>query len=261
MNKNKLWILLPLLFILILLLIIYRPKSALNQEETETPEVIDIDLTNGDIDFQFTNHAAGWKPINGERTWSVEDDFYQSTGIEGKYTSSKIEARYNEITYTIRLRRGGSDNQSQGIYFFGQAYPISSLGEWHDGYTFDITNNGYFIIGMYVDGEWTALSEWTPSPEITGWWNILKVTSNGSTSFTQFFINGKRVAHGTLTSFKGGLVGIGFYCESSSKLFIDYANVKTTAPESSEQSNDTGGILIDETSPIDIGDWSRAQSP
>jgi hypothetical protein len=227
-----------------------------------TPEATaTFDPLTDKIDEYFAEDAAGWKPVNGESTWVVEDNYYQSSGLEGKFTSARSETRYDEITYIVRLKRGGSEEHSQGIYFFGNAYPTSPLGEWNSGITFDITNNGYFIIGMYSDGNWVALTEWTECPAITGWWNTLKVTSHGSTGFTQFYINNERVAYGTLTAYDSGLVGVGFYCESSSQLFVDYALVNKWAPYYDDQSKDTGGILIDEESPIDLGDWDRTQIP
>ncbi len=261
MKTKKLWILFSLLFVLIILLIIFSPESTFIFNRVETEEESEDEIISGDFNSQFTEDAAGWNPVNGKNTWSVENDFYQSAGLEGTFTSSKSDSRYSELTFIVRLRRGGSNIHSQGIIFSGSAFPISSLGEWNRGYTFDVTNNGYFIIGMYAEGKWTALTDWTFSPELTGWWNILKITSHGPSGFTQFFINGKRVAYGNLTTFDSGLVGFGFYCESSSQLYVDYAMVNTWAPQGDEDTLPVDGILVDDTTPVDSDDIDRTTSP
>jgi serine protease len=195
---------------------------------------------------QFTKNAAGWKPLNG--SWSITaNGFYHTPGLANKYVSSMRTNNYPTLTYTVRMGRTGCSTCVNMIYFRGAPGTLTSLGVWNNGYGFGYSNSGYFIIWKQSGGATTRLVDWTASPAITGTWNTLKVTANGT--FLQFFINNTLVASGPDSSFSTGKVGIGFRRDASAgnHFYVDWATLKTTAPAGDEGSGVfEEGILINE---------------
>ena len=199
---------------------------------------------------QFSSNASGWAPVNG--SWSVASGSYQTTGVNGSFASSRYNAYYSTYTYQVRLYRSGDIYSSYGILFNGTPTPLGTTGRWNKGYGFYITKNGSYTIGSYSGGAWTSLVDWTYSSAISSGWNILKVTYNSLNSYTQFFINGTRVAYGYLYSYKSGVVGVAMYqSDSASRLYVDYAVLSTSAP-SAMVSDSESGIVIDENQPINV---------
>jgi Zn-dependent metalloprotease len=201
---------------------------------------------------QFTSNATGWAPLNG--AWSVAGGYYKSPGIAGKNVSSAHTGNYATLTYTVRMKRTGCVGCANVIYFRGTPKPVTSGGDWYKGLRLTVSNNGWFHVGYMWNGVFTFLVPWTKSSAVTGGLNTLKVTMSGA--YVQCYVNGTRVAYGTITGFSStGQVGVDYYRDSSAgTLYVDYATLTTSAPASSAA---TEGINLDTLGPINqatVGD-------
>jgi subtilisin family serine protease len=196
---------------------------------------------------QFTSDAAGWTPQKG--SWSLGNGFYLSPGLVDSNVSSAHINNYPTLTYEVKMMRTGGYYYANYIHFRGSPAPLASDGDWNNGYRFTVSNDGYFQIGYNQNGNWYWILPWTSTPLVTSGWNTLKVTMSGT--YTQFFINGTRIAYGNLTIFSTGQVGVGYYRDISSTdnmLYVDYATLAMTAPASSLSAE---GINLDTLGPVD----------
>ena len=193
------------------------------------------------FDSEFTSNASGWSPLKA--SWSLGSGYYQTLGVSGAVASSIHTSTYSTITYQVRFRRTGCSSCASIIYFRGNPSPLDSYGTWYNGYRLSVSNDGEFNVGYYKNGVWYFLVPWTTSSAVTSSWNTLKVTMNGN--FIQLFINGTRVAWGTVNVFSSGRVGIAVFNDSSTgnHLYVDWAKLSLTAPT---------GDATDPTSP-DLG--------
>ncbi|MEX2143112.1 MAG: M4 family metallopeptidase [Anaerolineales bacterium] len=179
----------------------------------------------------FTSNAAGWAKVSG--AWALKGGSYTSNGLPYKWASIVHSNNYPTLTYSVKMKRTGSEySLANAVWFRGKATPLDSANHWHNGYYFAYSNTGHFLIGYYKSGSFYALLPWTYSSRISqNGWNTLKVTANGS--YVQFFINGTRVAYGTVSVFSTGQVGLGFYRNSpAGSLAVDWATLAMTAPKS-----------------------------
>jgi hypothetical protein len=203
---------------------------------------------------QFTSNASGWTPVNG--SWSVGSGTYQTLGLSGYNVSSAHSSNYSTLTYQVKMHRdGGCLTCANYLYIRGTPNPITAHPTygWYKGYRFQYSNDGKFSIYRYDSGVAKSLVYWTDSSSVTSGWNTLKVTINVTNGFCQYFVNGTRVAYGTLSTYTTGQVGFGFYRDTSSgnHLYVDWATLVTTAPTSivsgeGVQINDSG-INLDES--------------
>ena len=137
--------------------------------------------------------------------------------------------------------------------FNGVPAPLGSGDRWHSGYAIYLDYGKTFSIFRYDNGVPYTLVTWTSSSAITTGWNTVKVTYNSSTGYLQAFINGTKVATGTLNTYKSGQVGLITYIASGETLTfsVDYAKLSLTAPvvlsaaDSSGPASD-GSITFDE---------------
>lgn len=209
------------------------------------------------FDSQFTTDAAGWQPTYGAWTWDLYDGNYRTTGIYNIVSSSRFNQVYGIYTYEVKLRRQGSEMDTFfGVLFNGNPWPLGLEKRWNKAYAFYITRSGYFAIGRYDGGMWTALQPWTDRSDLirSGWYNTLKVTYNKTTGFTQFFINGTKIGAGTFTAYKWGNVGVTMNKSivGWEQMLVDWATLNVAAPSSPAESGATGGIFIDEASIVPV---------
>jgi hypothetical protein len=189
------------------------------------------------FDSEFTSNATGWSVVRG--TWTVGSGYYKATESTNYFASSKYSSSsFSTMTYEVSLKRQGDPNAANGVVFNGtpSTSPTSNNGRWNSGYGFYITTNGAFSIWRYDNYVSSALQGWTANGSIkNSGTNVLKVTYNANTGFVQFYINGDRVAYGTLTNYNMGQVGLTYFDSGYSggdRLYVDYAKVSLTAPSS-----------------------------
>jgi len=179
----------------------------------------------------FNTNSSGWSPAYG--TWGLTGGaYYYTYGNSGYYASSKQSGTYGNLSYTVRLKRGGSvTSNANYIFFRGNPSTLTSNKDWRSSYSFGFANTGVFSVWK-VDsvGTATPLQNWTSSAAIVKkGWNTLRVVAVGSS--IKCYINGTLVWAGTDTSYTSGKVGVGMYRSASSSsniLYVDSASLVTT---------------------------------
>jgi hypothetical protein len=206
---------------------------------------------------QFTSENTGWSAVSG--TWSRSSGYYQAAGVANSIISSKHNNTYGTMTYEVKMKRTGCATCGNVLFFNG----ATSGKNWSKAYAFIYVNDGEFSIVSISGTTVTKLIDWTAYSGISTSWNILKVTYNKSTGYTEFFINGVSVATGTLTVFTSGQVGAGLYSDSgsSNKLSIDYATLNLIAPSAVVTENNNGIVIHEQTAPVQNGSTSYLKMP
>jgi len=180
----------------------------------------------------FTDNASGWTPVQGNWGLTV-DGYYYTYGSSGYYASSKRTGVYGDLTYTVKMKRNGSDKSRPSYLIIrGDPNALDKIKRWKPSYMFGYTNKGYFSVWKVgSDGVVTMLKNWTlHSSIVKGGWNTLQVVAVGSS--LKFYINGVLVFNGREASYKTGQVGFNMYRVAGTTgdaLYVDYATLSTTA--------------------------------
>jgi hypothetical protein len=198
------------------------------------------------FDSTFTSTSSGWNPVHG--TWGVGGGYFQAIDQAGYFASSAQADSYNILTYEVKMKRNGCPTCANGIYFNGTPSSLTDSGSWSNGYKFLYSNDGEFSLWEYINGTAYALVNWHSFTGISPTENILRVTYNSTTGFTQFYLNGVRLAYGKLTTFPSGQVGLTFYTDGTAgdKLYVDYARLFVTAP-AAQASSSAKGVGFDDS--------------
>jgi hypothetical protein len=118
--------------------------------------------------------------------------YYTVTGgTQTPMTSFEIQAK----------KKSGEDSYGYGMMFCSQG--------GSNYYLFQISENGYYYVGKYVNGTYSNVVSWVANSSIVKGannYNTLKVVYTGSNTF-EFWINGTKVNTKTDSSFTGGAMG------------------------------------------------------
>lgn len=177
----------------------------------------------------FNNFSEPWLPIQGNWT-STEKDYQGEAIISDSWSSiSYADESFSNFVYQVRLKRTGCNNCANQILVRGEPFPLTYRKLWDDGYSFSISNSGYFLIFKLQNGDFSVIQDWTSHPAInTGEsWNVLKVIAIGSN--LQFYINDTLVWNGSTPTFSSGQVGVGFYhnLETWDNLYVDWSQLSS----------------------------------
>jgi hypothetical protein len=188
-------------------------------------------VTTTAFDSEFTTNASGWTPVHG--AWSVNAGDYWAVEDPLFWASSKHSNTYGTMTFEASLEDYCLDWCISGLVFNGTPAPLGAGGQWKNGYEFFIQNGGTYFIQEYLNGSLKTIKPATTYSGINDPDNVMKVTYNATTGFTQFYINGKRVATYTLTDIRSGQVGLMYFHKGPREdysLDVDYAKLSLTAP-------------------------------
>ena len=188
-----------------------------------------------DVNSNFNNAAGttGWSAVYS--SWSNSGGaYYQSLGTNGYMASAKNSGKYGDLTYTVRMKRLGSDStRSNFLFVRGNPSALNGVKEWYSSYLFGYTNGGYFgVYRVSATGVETQLQGWTYSSAIVvGGFNTLKVIAVGSS--LKYYINNVLVYSGTDSTFRTGNVGFGLSrapasASTGNQLLVDSAVLTTT---------------------------------
>jgi hypothetical protein len=179
----------------------------------------------------FSSNATGWMPVYGG--WDLTNsNYYTTTGVAGSLGSSKHAGTYGDLTFTVRLKRTGSDvTDPTFLIIRGNPASLNIDKDWNSSYQFGYTNGGTFSVWkVNASGINTALKPWTSSTAIIqNNWNTLKVVAVGPQ--LKFYINGVLVYAGADSGIRTGQVGISMYRNATATdnmLYIDSASLSNT---------------------------------
>ncbi len=187
-------------------------------------------VIGNDFYSNFNTTSSGWTAVNGQ--WLLSSAAYlTTTGLANVSTTIKHSGVYGDLTYTARLFRSGTcTGCDSGLIIRGNPASLTSSKDWKPSYYFAYTNSGAFAV-YYVNsaGTYYALKAFTATTAIAkNNWNVLKVVAVGST--LKYYINGVLVWSGVNAGSATGGAGIYMYRDASTaKLYVDYANLATSA--------------------------------
>lgn len=180
----------------------------------------------------FNGSSSGWAAAYG--SWSIYNSaYFKSTGSAGKFVSAKHTGNYGDLTYTVRMKRTGSETgYAQNLVIRGVPTKMNTAKEWSPSIMFEYSNYGTFSIWKISStGVESAIKTWTASSAIKkNDWNILKVVVGATT--IKYYINGTLVYSGTNTLTRVGQVGFMMYKPSTGTtgdaIYVDYATLSNT---------------------------------
>ncbi|MBN1147240.1 MAG: M4 family metallopeptidase [Anaerolineales bacterium] len=182
------------------------------------------------FDSQFNGSALDWFAYSG--TWYIGAAYLYTYGVDDAFASAGNNSTFSDFDYEARMRRLGSDGQSNGVIVRGNPFPLGDGYRWNEGYAFYYQRGGTFSVYRYDNGVAVALQNWTDSEAInTGdAWNTLRVVAQGPDLY--FYINGALVWSGMDGKYSSGRAGLLMFSSSggSDELDIDYAVLKGGSP-------------------------------
>jgi hypothetical protein len=194
----------------------------------DQPATARDNLLDGQIIFQDTFNAneQGWTDLEFED----EFGFYSAKIVNGGYRLNReaVETLFhweepaqagefdNFVIAVEAIPAAESDPFSYGLTFRGN----SGVGF----YTFEVSNNGHFMIRANESNQWHVLVEATPLAAIKNdGSNQLVVQADGGV--LSFFINGQEAATLEDTRFQSGKIGLLINVEAGNKAGVDYDNL------------------------------------
>jgi len=189
-----------------------RQKIAIESLEVSYIEELDLIL-----DEDFSDNSLLWFEGNDDEMYAeVKNGYYyfQHKENDGSYFVWNhvdiIPENDFEITTTI-THISGSNDYGYGIVF--------GLDDLDNLYTFNISDNGYYRYGKYVNDEWEILIGWTES-------DLLR-SNNGTNTLTvekkfsqyNFYINGEWVDSYDFEPFLGDGIGYVIYKDQYIKIY------------------------------------------
>jgi hypothetical protein len=105
--------------------------------------------------------------------------------------------------FSLEVSGGVVEGPQDGIYGV-----LFRYADWDNFYEFDVTGDGYFLLGKFVDGEYVTLVDWTESPAIQQGQSLnrLRVDVRGTT--IDCYVNGELLASVEDSEFPRGLIGL-----------------------------------------------------
>jgi len=193
--------------------------------------VVSAYLPTGQYPFHsaFSDHLSGWAAVNG--SWGASNSYLVTRGLAGTSASVRHNQSYTYalMNYTVRMLRSGCEGCANRIIIRGNP-TLDANNWWEDSYVFQYSNNGQYSIYKNENGVATALQGWTASPaiipsdEFGDYWNVLRVSTFGSSM--SFYINGTLVQTVSDATFSSGRVGVGFYDGTNeNQLSVDWATL------------------------------------
>lgn len=200
-----------------------RPTAPVSTPVRTTP----LPEANLSMKFEddFSNSDSGW------------DDAFGKTFTK-QYGNNRyhIEITTNNLVVWGLANRKAADFEAEVEVAQESAEPGISYGLIfryidHDNYyRFDISNDGFFLLTKFQNGDWNTLVDWTHSPAINpGHNNVLKVIANGPE--IAIFANGQELARATDDTFQDGNFGFFASTFDSDHAWISFDNLKLWAPE------------------------------
>uniref|UniRef100_UPI0005EB359D hypothetical protein n=1 Tax=Desulfonatronovibrio magnus TaxID=698827 RepID=UPI0005EB359D len=183
--------------------------------------------TTGGWTQNFTSTPTGWQQDAG--SWSVVSGRYWYTEGRsvGLSNTSTYNQTYTDVDFSAKLWRNGDDSSSNRIWVRASG-SILSNGYFSNGYYFQYTRNGSVSVWKRVNGNETAVKNWSSSSAVnTGSaWNVLRAVVQGDRM--SFYVNDILVWSGRDSSLSSGKVGVGmhFYRSSTGNaLWVDWAKL------------------------------------
>ncbi len=176
----------------------------------------------------FNGSSTPWKPITGD--WSVSDiQLRAKSDVSDRVvTASYGSQSFSNFIFSARMKRVGDTLSANRLIVRGTPDPLSTSGNWDDGYIFQYLSDGQYSVYKFYNGVPYEILYWGYTSAIIPGesWNVLKVIANGTS--LKFYINDVLLWSGYDSSMPSGRVGIGMYhyYDPWDVLSIDWAQLQ-----------------------------------
>jgi hypothetical protein len=214
------------------------------------PLVVDNTTTTNDgiiIEDDFTSNKNKWAESSDENaTLEIKNNryYFEHKRTGGGYSSTqvvKIETNKDFEIESQFLKISGIKNNGFGLVF--------GRKDGKNQFVFKITANGSYSVDQYVDGNYTALKEWTKSSYIkTGEYayNTLKIKKEKG--LIKFYINNKYLTLYTHKPFMGNRLGFVIY--QNQKIAVNNFKVKyinqSNVKDNIVTTTTSGGVILND---------------
>ena len=179
-----------------------------NTDPTHGLTITDISLGGGYFEDFNDGLAQNWHE-DIDDSWQVIAGEYRAQSSTNNWMMAYYEAKqWEDLSVQMTCRRTGSTDTSAAVTLRASSNFDNGIGS---AYVFQITIAGYYGIWKQVNGSFSWLQSWTPSPSITTGTNTLTAVAEGS--LLKFFINGTLVWTGSDNALISGDIGLGGYTE------------------------------------------------
>jgi len=182
----------------------------------ESLEVSYIDELDVILDEDFSDNSLAWFEGNDDEMFAeVKNGYYyfEHKIDDGSYFLWHIVdiiPEYDfEISSTITHVSGAND------YGYGIVFGLDDLDNL---YAFNISDNGYYRYGKYVEDEWINLIGWTESDALRSYNATNTLTIKKTDDKYNFFINDEWVDSYTFETFFGNNIGYVIYKDQYIKI-------------------------------------------
>lgn len=195
------------------------------------------------LDEDFSDNYLQWFEGNDSEMYAeVKNGYYyfQHKEEDGSYFTWNhidiIAENDFEITTTISHTSGESD------YGYGLVWGMSDLDNL---YTFNISDNGYYRYGKYVNDEWEILIGWTDSDLLRSYNGTNTLTIKKDYDTYNFYINNEWVDSYPFEKLFGN--GVGYVIYKAQTIMIDDIIIKQEMNETSSIVDQAASLLEDVT--------------
>ncbi len=190
-------------------------------------------------------------PVNKALVLKYEEDFSDSTSgwddaFGQSYTKQYGNSQYHiEITTENLVVWGLANRNAADFEMEVEATPQSPESgitygiifryvDSNNYYRFDVSDDGFFLLTKFENGEWHTLVDWTASPAIHSGQNtnVLKVAAKGAE--ISLFANGQELTRVSDATFSKGNFGFFTSTFNGAHSWVSFDNLKLWAPETQE---------------------------
>jgi len=190
-------------------------------------------------------------PVNSQLVLKYEEDFSDSTSGWDDAFGQFYTKQYGNSQYHIEIttenlvvwglaNRNATDfemeveatsqNPESGITY-GIIFRYQDSNNY---YRFDVSDDGFFLLTKFENGEWHTLVDWTASPAINKGQNtnVLKVAAEGTE--ISLFANGQELTRVSDATFSDGNFGFFTSTFNGAHSWVSFDNLKLWAPDAQE---------------------------
>jgi S1-C subfamily serine protease len=188
--------------------------------------VVEAPLDAGEELFfdDFSDPNSGWSTSSSKETSRRYEDgqFLIDVEVENTIAWSTLEQEFADIDFEVEtVKLGGPDDNGFGL--------VLRYQDRDNFYSFEISSDGFYQIGLYEDNEWTTLVDWTQTEVINlGGRNLIAAEAQGNR--LAMVINGVQVEQVYDDTFSTGRVGLVAEALSEPQVSIGFDNARLRTP-------------------------------
>jgi hypothetical protein len=189
-----------------------------SQEEDNANVILSDDFSDSNSGWEVGDYPGG--------TVGYGDGVYEVVSFgDSKVMWGISKEQYSNVVIEVeatQVEAPSSNNNDYGV--------MCRVQENGDGYSLLVSGDGYYAIQVSVDGNFTALVDWTESGKIEkgNATNEIKAICDGEN--LTLYVNGSKLAEATDSTFSEGFVSMAATSYESSSTTINFDNLVLREP-------------------------------